>query len=376
MSGNERLDASLELQPSVEDESEDKPDVPPSLPSPLEEQAQHPRPGFQHSSPQHADGVSHDYNFPSSHMPYAQRGYPHYRPTVYDQPRVLPTPWSPPPHSLYFHQTPPQHYPWPSPSGTTVPTHAVNNHTTPPASRSNHATGTGPPDNNTAPSKPDFEPPALYRRFAHLTHRILLSLQDELLDLEAHLQRYDEAIGTLQRATPAQPGSRTAHQPEWQHRQNDRDLLLCRAQLLAQIEAKMERYHRHLSTSASISGHTSPATPEQIDSYKQWIKTHSPSNEERLLSDPTDLIVPCSNTRALLTLVRSNSPITIFALLVLLYTAREKSGGPVLVFAGIVVAWPFMAPFAGPRLRMGLPANDFAFLGAMFAMVAAWLGVV
>lgn len=80
----------------------------------------------------------------------------------------------------------------------------------------------------------------IYRRFEHLNHRILLHLQDEIAEMEEHLQQVDEAIALQAKLSqsPSRPASRRADT------RYGSELHFQRTDLLGRIFLKISQYSK------------------------------------------------------------------------------------------------------------------------------------
>lgn len=83
--------------------------------------------------------------------------------------------------------------------------------------------------------------PPIYRRFGNLNHRILLQLQDEIVEMEEDLQHMDRA-DAYQRATKQGEAAPASRRLDWQWRGSE--LHARRLELLGRIYLKVEQYSK------------------------------------------------------------------------------------------------------------------------------------
>jgi hypothetical protein len=143
----------------------------------------------------------------------------------------------------------------------------------------------------------------MYRKFEALNHRVLLHLQDELSELEEHLQRLDRA-DTQARQTDRSiiPASRRAAA------QAGGELQWHKTDVLGKIGYKLTQYSTsHLPlqinlklltdldqalSSFNTTQSMSPPDPEDISAYRTYLQTENPiAEEETHFLDPTDDLV-------------------------------------------------------------------------------------
>lgn len=158
------------------------------------------------------------------------------------------------------------------------------------------------------PSKePSSDPSHLtpvYRKFAHLHHRVLLHLQDELAEMEHHLRMLDEGIAQTYTVLPAPPTDSSdpktapAHYPS--SRRIERDIssnhpvFARRTLLLGEIYNKQQQYHTALRDYTNLLRDSRPAKKDEIAAYKSFLADRKPicDGEAAFLDKREDLIVP------------------------------------------------------------------------------------
>ncbi|KAI4157645.1 MAG: hypothetical protein LQ342_008111 [Letrouitia transgressa] len=128
----------------------------------------------------------------------------------------------------------------------------------------------------------------IYRKFETLNNRILLSLQDEICELEADLDRLDAAIAHEAHSAGdgGKPSSRRAEaklpsQLQWQ-----------RMELMARCAQKIDMYNRTLTSYASLTQTLSPASSPEVSVYRKWISKHNliVESETSFLRHRSDLL--------------------------------------------------------------------------------------
>ncbi|GAB7365798.1 hypothetical protein MBLNU230_g7131t1 [Neophaeotheca triangularis] len=229
--------------------------------------------------------------------------------------------------------------------------------------------------NPTSPIKP------LYRKFTHLNHRILLHLQDELSELEEQLRTLDELA--LQYDGSGHLASRRAETyqgSELHHR---------RRNLLGLIFTKTDQYTRAMNSFTNLSQHPSPPRPEDIETYRTWLRTHNPvhESETRFLNHPDDLISPSSKTPATSPAAPSSSvpPSTVvenplpylpvpLLLPLLLFPLIPTLAGRTLVTLLIALGASVFA--ATTRVRGLMSAREWTVGGVVYVLLVAAVGVV
>ncbi|KAI9743209.1 MAG: hypothetical protein M1818_003055 [Claussenomyces sp. TS43310] len=138
-------------------------------------------------------------------------------------------------------------------------------------------------------SSPSIDP--IYRRFDWLNHRLLLCLQDELVELEEQLRRLDgvDTQGRFEagpkgliRVAPAsrRAGVLEGGKLEW-HKMN----------LLTQIASKLSQYNQTLTSFSELSRNLQPAKKDSVDYYRSYLEKETPvvERETRFLDASDDL---------------------------------------------------------------------------------------
>lgn len=128
----------------------------------------------------------------------------------------------------------------------------------------------------------------LYRKFECLNHRILLHLQDEMSEMEEHLEKLDQAIARKdnQNDMKSQPASRRRES------RHGGELEAQRTELLGRIFLKMKQYNKAISAYHSMTTAASPATDEEVHKYRSLMQKLQPVAEEelRFLEHNSDLL--------------------------------------------------------------------------------------
>ncbi|MCJ1445769.1 MAG: hypothetical protein MMC23_006274 [Stictis urceolatum] len=142
----------------------------------------------------------------------------------------------------------------------------------------------------------------IYRRFEALTNTLLLQLQSELQRLETDLAQLDATLYPSDH--PADSKSRRSRRQDLLPQQRDQ-LEWQRAELFGLLGAKLEQYHRTLTSYHALTKMSSPGT-EEIEKLKALMRTepHEPSFLARLedlatLSAPSDSTIQHSTELAL-----------------------------------------------------------------------------
>lgn len=129
--------------------------------------------------------------------------------------------------------------------------------------------------------------PPLYKRFTALSHRVLLTLQDELAELEEQLHRLDTNDTQIRRL----PGGQILPSSRRQDTNNPSELQWTRTQLLARISDKIASYNNFLSAFQSVQA--IPRAPhDEVSAYRAYLAQRSPiaENEARFLDAEWDLV--------------------------------------------------------------------------------------
>ncbi|KAF4624567.1 hypothetical protein G7Y89_g13601 [Cudoniella acicularis] len=126
----------------------------------------------------------------------------------------------------------------------------------------------------------------IYRKFESLNHRLLLHLQDELVELEEQLHRLDhtdtQSRRTAREIMPASRRAAAAIGGELQWHKTD---------VLGKIGFKLAQYNQALASFNSTRSLSAPG-PEDISSYRSYLQTAQPIAEaETHFLDPDDDLV-------------------------------------------------------------------------------------
>ncbi|KAF2174133.1 hypothetical protein M409DRAFT_62270 [Zasmidium cellare ATCC 36951] len=226
--------------------------------------------------------------------------------------------------------------------------------------------------NESSPVKP------LYRKFEFLNHRILLHLQDELSELEEQLRTVDEIIAQMeplpstgQKRPPASRRGDAFSGSEIHHQ---------RTALLGRIFLKTEQYNRALSSFQSIAKDARPAEKENVETYKEYMKTKFPIHEieTRFLHHNADLIA-LGHTPTQQAVPQPGLPFQTAALtslpialmLPLLLFALIPSLAGRLVVTALIGVGAFMVAATVERVRDLMAVREWAVCGAVYVLVMA-----
>ncbi|ETI24945.1 hypothetical protein G647_04315 [Cladophialophora carrionii CBS 160.54] len=133
------------------------------------------------------------------------------------------------------------------------------------------------------------ELPPVFRSFKKIRYRLLLQLQDEILEMEQQLAALDVA-DTQTRLNPDGSTSPASRRLSWQWSQSD--LPAHRLHILGRLSIKLEQYYQVLSTSQKVHRLTSSPLSAEVGHFRAWLKEHNPLAhlESRFLDDDEDLI--------------------------------------------------------------------------------------
>ncbi|EME80891.1 uncharacterized protein MYCFIDRAFT_140428 [Pseudocercospora fijiensis CIRAD86] len=227
--------------------------------------------------------------------------------------------------------------------------------------------------NNSSSVKP------MYRKFSYLNHRILLHLQDELQELEERLRTVDEIVAQLdhsssEQTTPASRRGDAAFGGDWHHQ---------RTLLLGRIFQKTEQYNRALKSFQELSADRTSPEPEQIETYREWLKLKTPIHEveTKFLDHGDDLLLPNASRPS--PPPQNRDQMIMFTCLpvglmlpVLLFSVIPTLAGRFLVTFLISVAAGFVTATT-TGIRELLLVNEWVVYGsAYFLIMAAVAGVI
>ncbi|KEY65413.1 hypothetical protein S7711_04311 [Stachybotrys chartarum IBT 7711] len=125
----------------------------------------------------------------------------------------------------------------------------------------------------------------IYRRFASLNHRLLLRLQDEIVDLEDQLHMLDVREGHNRQF----PGG--FHPASLRHERNAPDLFIQKTEILGQVGFKLDQYNKVLASFKETLALPPPAQGD-IHEYRTWLAAARPViDEEAMFLDAVDDLV-------------------------------------------------------------------------------------
>ncbi|KAL2441671.1 hypothetical protein ABEF95_016018 [Exophiala dermatitidis] len=134
------------------------------------------------------------------------------------------------------------------------------------------------------------ELPPLFRRFDKVHFRVLLQLQDEIVEMEEELSLLDskDTESRINSDGSISPASRRIN---WQWHRTD--LHGRRLEVLGRLYLKLEQYYQALALGQKVQRSTSQATPSDVQRLRSWLRDNNPLSaaESRFLDDEDDLIV-------------------------------------------------------------------------------------
>ncbi|KAF2436124.1 hypothetical protein EJ08DRAFT_226949 [Tothia fuscella] len=130
---------------------------------------------------------------------------------------------------------------------------------------------------------------AVYRKFEHLNHRVLLHLQDEISELEEELRILDESIAQMTPFTEdhtLQPASRR------REARYGSELHFQRTQVLGRVFVKLGQYNQALSSFNNATESFASAKATDISAYRAFMEKNAPIEalESRFLAHEQDLM--------------------------------------------------------------------------------------
>ncbi|RVX75318.1 hypothetical protein B0A52_00671 [Exophiala mesophila] len=149
--------------------------------------------------------------------------------------------------------------------------------------------------------------PPVFRRFQRLNFRILLQLQDEIIEMEEQLASLDVA-DTRSRLRPDGSAIPASRRLQWQRAQSD--LPGQRLEVLGRLYIKLEQYYQALDAAQKVSKACFPAVPAEIESFRTWLRDNKPLTpaESKFLDEVEDLIVLNDKTSSTTRTARSTTP--------------------------------------------------------------------
>ncbi|KAL2431201.1 hypothetical protein ABEF95_003727 [Exophiala dermatitidis] len=143
------------------------------------------------------------------------------------------------------------------------------------------------------------ELPPLFRRFDKVHFRVLLQLQDEIVEMEEELSLLDskDTESRINSDGSISPASRRIN---WQWHQND--LHGRRLEVLGRLYLKLEQYYQALILGQKVQRSSPRATATDVRRLRSWLRDNSPLSaaESKFLDDEDDLILltKATNTTA------------------------------------------------------------------------------
>ncbi|KAL8766742.1 MAG: hypothetical protein Q9209_006564 [Squamulea sp. 1 TL-2023] len=161
----------------------------------------------------------------------------------------------------------------------------------------------------TISSQPDSCIKPVYRKFETLNNRILLYLQDEIVELETEIERLDDAICQEERDM----GKTTHLASRRAELQRPSQLQWRRNELLGRCAAKVNAYNQALSAYCSLTSTCSPSSHSDIRAYQRWLTKHNPvaETEASFIHHRKDLVTISSQHQLSNPLILEYSPVTV-----------------------------------------------------------------
>ncbi|OAG36119.1 hypothetical protein AYO21_09659 [Fonsecaea monophora] len=133
------------------------------------------------------------------------------------------------------------------------------------------------------------ELPPVFRHFKKIYFRLLLQLQDEIIEMEEQLAALDSVDGRS-RLHPDGTMSPASRRLSWQWGQSD--VPAHRLHVLGRLSMKLEQYYQVLSASQRVRVLSSSPTATEITQFQTWLHEHSPLSlsESKFLDNSEDLI--------------------------------------------------------------------------------------
>ncbi|EXJ88923.1 hypothetical protein A1O3_01987 [Capronia epimyces CBS 606.96] len=133
------------------------------------------------------------------------------------------------------------------------------------------------------------ELPPVFRRFSKVHFRVLLQIQDEIVEMEEELTALDLA-DTESRLNIDGSTSPASRRINWQW--NLSDLHARRLQVLGRLYIKLEQYYQALVSGQKVQRLTSQALPADIERFRTWLQEHNPLSmpESKFLEEDDDVI--------------------------------------------------------------------------------------
>ncbi|KAI9889000.1 MAG: hypothetical protein M1814_006058 [Vezdaea aestivalis] len=124
----------------------------------------------------------------------------------------------------------------------------------------------------------------VYRRFETLNQRLFLHLQDEIVEIEAELQRCDEADACTRAAI--------AHNAQRPSPESRRNLASGKFEILGRAYVKLGQYNQALLSYSKLIQRLEPAKKDNIQSLRHWIQSQAEifPGEIQFLTHEEDLL--------------------------------------------------------------------------------------
>ncbi|KAI4253868.1 MAG: hypothetical protein L6R42_007414, partial [Xanthoria sp. 1 TBL-2021] len=161
---------------------------------------------------------------------------------------------------------------------------------------------------------PDSVLKPVYRKFETLNNRILLSLQDEISELESDINGLDAAItqeeqylGRSSHSASRRAEAKMPSQLQWR-----------RNELLGRCAGKINQYNQALSSYSSLTKSLCPSSHSDIKAYQKWLTKHAPiaEPEASFIQHRKDLMTVSAQAQHNSPLTLEYSPVTV-ALIIL-----------------------------------------------------------
>ncbi|KAL8785727.1 MAG: hypothetical protein Q9213_003194 [Squamulea squamosa] len=157
--------------------------------------------------------------------------------------------------------------------------------------------------------QPDSILKPVYRKFDTLNNRILLYLQDEIVELETELERLDDAItkeerylGKTTHLASRRAEAKKPSQLQWQ-----------RNELLGRCASRINMYNQAFSSYSALTSTSSPSSYSDIRAYQKWLTKHNPivETETSFIHHRKDLVTISGRHQLSSPLVLEYSPVTV-----------------------------------------------------------------
>ncbi|KEF62652.1 uncharacterized protein A1O9_00625 [Exophiala aquamarina CBS 119918] len=139
--------------------------------------------------------------------------------------------------------------------------------------------------------------PPVFRRFKRINYRVLLQLQDEIIEMEDQLANLDMA-DTRSRLNSDGSTSPASRRLNWQW--NHSELHAHRLEVLGRLYIKIEQYYQALLSAQQVQKQCRTAIPTDIEQFRSWLRKNKPLSgpESRFLDDDNDLMMLLEDDRS------------------------------------------------------------------------------